>query len=105
MRFLRGARKPVRAPDAILEEAARLVDGDRGHDYGHPSIIYTPVGRIWAAQISARLKMNLPDLPPDLVCLMLAGMKLGRHATRPKRDSLVDLAGYARTVEMCEDVK
>ena len=87
----------------VLEEAAQLVDGPRSMEYGPPSIIYAPVGRIWAAQISGYFGMTVPDLPPDLVCQMLAGMKLGRYAVRKKRDSLVDLAGYARTVEMCED--
>ena len=82
----------------ILDEAATLVDGPRADDYGHPSIIYAPVGRIWGAIL------GIPDIPPATVCLMLAGMKLGRYAVKTKRDSLVDLAGYARTVEMCESV-
>jgi hypothetical protein len=90
---------------SVLDEAASLVDGPRAADYGHPSVIYAPVGRIWAAQIEGYFGIKLPDLPPTLVCQMLAGMKLGRYAVKTKRDSLVDLAGYARTVEMCEDVK
>jgi len=87
----------------VLDEAAALVDGPRSLEYGHPSIIYAPVGRIWAAQLSGYFGFDVPDIPPALVCQMLAGMKLGRYAVRKKRDSLVDLVGYARTVEMCED--
>ena len=116
LRYLRGPRfrlpeETVSVPKSgscdpgkgtVLDEAARLVNGDRAEAYGHPSVIYAPVGRIWAAQISARFGIAVPDLPPDLVCLMLAGMKIGRHSTRPSRDSLVDAAGYCRTVEMCE---
>jgi hypothetical protein len=82
----------------VLDEAAALVDGPRADDYGHPSIIYAPVGRIWGAIL------GIPDIPPATVCLMLAGMKVGRYAVKKKRDSLVDAAGYARTVEMCESV-
>jgi len=100
-----GRLKDSILPATVLDEAAALVDGPRAADYGHPSIIYAPVGRIWAALLSGRLGIDVPDIPSDLVCIMLAGMKLGRHAVRKKRDSLVDLAGYARTVEMCESVE
>jgi hypothetical protein len=82
--------------ETILDEAKRLVANDRGADYGHPSDAYAPVGRIWGAIL------KIPDIPPATVCLMMAAMKIGRHSVRRKRDNLVDVAGYARTVEMCE---
>ena len=83
--------------ETVLDEAKRLVGGDRGAAYGHPSDAYAPVGRIWGAIL------KIPDIPPATVCLMLSAMKIGRHSVRPKRDNLVDVAGYARTVEMCEE--
>src|SRR5262245_55554273 len=83
--------------ETVLLEASRIVDG-RGHDdYGHPSVVYGRVGRVWGALL------GIEDIPAATVCLMLAGMKLGRYSLKPKRDSLVDTAGYARTVEMCEE--
>ena len=96
MRFLRGT--PIRVRETVLDEAKRLVDGDRDQDYGHPSIIYARVGRVWGAIL------GIPDIPPATVCLMLAGMKVARHAERKKRDNLTDTAGYVRCVEMCEDL-
>jgi len=82
----------------ILEEAAMLVGGDRQDDYGHPSVIYARVGRVWGALL------GIEDIPAATVCLMLAGMKVARWSIKPKRDSLVDAAGYCLTVKMCEDV-
>jgi hypothetical protein len=86
-------------PQTVLEEATTLVHGDRAKDYGHPATVYATVGRIWGAML------GIDDLSAARVCLMLAAMKVGRHATRPKRDNLIDCAGYCETVQMCEDVE
>lgn len=82
--------------ETVLTEAIRTVEG-RHDDYGHPSVVYARVGRIWGAIL------GIEDIPAATVCLMLAGMKVGRHSVIKKRDNLVDAAGYARTVEMCEE--
>jgi hypothetical protein len=83
----------------VLEEANRLVHGPRQGDYGHPADVYARVGRIWGAIL------GVPDLPAATVCLLLAGLKLGREAERPKTDNLVDLAGYAEAVHMARERK
>jgi len=82
----------------VLEEAAFLVDGNRQADYGHPSVIYARVGRVWGALL------GIEDIPAATVCLMLAGMKVARQSIKPKHDNGVDAAGYIRCVEMCEEV-
>ena len=79
----------------ILEEAANLVGGKRQEAYGHPSVIYERVGRVWGAFL------DIPDIPAEKVCLMLAGMKAARESVIPKHDNRVDIAGYAETVNMC----
>lgn len=84
---------------SVLKTADELVNGDRAKTYGHPSLIYTRVGRVWGAIL------GIPDIPPATVCLMLAGMKIGRHAERRNPDNLIDCAGYCETVQMCEDVE
>lgn len=77
----------------VLEEAAELIDGDRQDDYGAPEINFQRIASLW------NVVHPLPDgdeyLPSD-VALMLALVKVGRLIQSPlKRDSWVDLAGYA----------
>lgn len=84
--------------ESTLQEAQRLVHGDRGDDYGHPVEDFTRTGRMWGAIL------GIPDVPPDRVGLCMAALKIGREVNRHKRDNLVDLAGYAETVAMVHDV-
>ena len=82
--------------ESILEEAQRLVHGDRQADYGHPLDDFTRTGRIWAAIL------GLPEVTPEQVGLCMVAVKVSRYCNRPKRDSLTDGAGYFATIEMIE---
>jgi hypothetical protein len=98
------------APLPIEEEANRLVFGDRQAAYGHPSSDFTATGRMVAAILSRWLEseeylyfgngpIRLPDIPPRVVALMMAAVKLSRESAKPSRDNRVDLIGYV----LCED--
>lgn len=98
------------APETILQEAQRLVHGNRGADYGHPYHDYRCTGRIWGAQVERWLRtlpgfenVEIPDLPPGLAVQMMIGMKSSRACHKPKRDSHVDEAGYAECAQMIAD--
>ena len=80
--------------ETILEEAQRLVHGNRGADYGHPIDDYTRTGRLWGAIL------GVPDIDPRLCCLMMSAVKISREVNRHKRDNLTDLAGYAECAQM-----
>lgn len=80
--------------ETILEEAQRLVHGNRGADYGHPIVDYTRTGRMWGAIL------GIPDIDPRLCCLMMAAVKISREVNQHKRDNLTDLAGYAECASM-----
>lgn len=80
--------------ETILQEAQRLVHGNRGADYGHPADDYTRTGRMWGAIL------GLPDIDPRLCALMMAAMKVSREVNKHKRDNLTDLAGYAECAAM-----
>ena len=80
--------------ETILEEAQRLVHGNRGADYGHPIDDYTRTGRLWGALL------GIGDIDPRLCCLMMAAVKLSREVNKHKRDNLTDLAGYAECASM-----
>lgn len=84
----------VRASETILQEAQRLVHGDRGAAYGHPIDDYTRTGRMWGAIL------GISDIDPRICCLMMAAVKISREVNAPKRDNRVDLAGYAECAQM-----
>ncbi|MDB4884560.1 MAG: hypothetical protein JWL95_3326 [Gemmatimonadetes bacterium] len=82
------------AAESALQEAQRLVHGDRGDSYGHPHDDYTRTGRMWGAIL------GIGDIPARICALMMAAMKIGREVHKPKRDNRVDLAGYAECAQM-----
>lgn len=81
---------------SILEEAQQLVHGDRGEDYGHPLDDFARTAQIWSAILGIKIT-------PEQVGLCMVGVKLSRQCHRPKRDNLVDGAGYFETVAMVID--
>lgn len=90
---------PEDSPESILEEAQRLVHGERGESYGPPTEDFTRCGRIWGALLDKWRHSDQPDVPPELVALCMAGLKLNREVYHPKRDNRVDLAGYAECAD------
>lgn len=98
----------TKRPETILEEAQRLVHGDRGQAYGHPIDDYTRTGRIMGAILDGWLHQQpgfefmppVPDIDPRIGCLLMEGVKLSREVNRHKRDNLVDMAGYAECAAM-----
>lgn len=89
--------------ESILQEAERLVHGDRGAAYGHPFHDYACTAAFWRAAIQRRYGVDVP-LTPDFCCLLMALMKISREAGKPKRDSRVDGAGYLECADMCLDL-
>lgn len=85
---------PKRQPETILEEAQRLVHGERQAAYSHPIDDYTRTGRMWGAIL------GIGDIDPRICCLMMAAMKISRETHKHKRDNLTDLAGYAACAKM-----
>lgn len=109
------ASSPVAAENVVpkqkesaLQEAQRLVHGNRGADYGHPIDDYSATGRIWGATLERWLRSigfplppeGFPDVDPRVACLMMGGVKISREAGKHKRDNTVDLAGYAECAQM-----
>ena len=95
------------APESTLDEAKRLVDGARGGAYGHPLDDFDALGRMWGAILTRWQEgvgggLSIPDLPAETVALMLAAIKINREAARARRDNVVDLIGYAYTLELID---
>jgi Domain of unknown function (DUF6378) len=86
--------------ETILEEADRLINGDRQVAYSHPLDDFTATGRVWGAILSGFLGQEVPDIPAEYVAMMMVGVKLSRESRHLKRDNRVDGCGYFG----CEDL-
>ena len=85
----------------ILQEADGIVNGDRQKFYGHPSDNHGCTALMWSGYLSRRYNMKI-ELDVRDVCWLNALQKISRDANAPKRDNLVDVAGYAANIEMDE---
>jgi hypothetical protein len=87
-------------PLTILDEAARVTSTDRNDAYGHPRINHGCTAEMISAYLSRKYGTRIP-FDADDVCVANILQKVSRLAHTPRhRDSLVDIAGYARNVEM-----
>jgi hypothetical protein len=71
----------------ILEDASRLINGDREQDYGTPQESFGCIADMWTAYLGH------PVTAAD-ACHMMALLKIARLRNGPNRDSSVDGAGY-----------
>lgn len=77
----------------VLEEAAAIVGGARKDVYGPPAQEFPRMAKMWSLVLNT-------EVTAQQVCLCMIAMKLMRSAVSPgHRDSLVDIAGYARILE------
>lgn len=92
-------------PETILEEAQRLVYGDRQAAYGHPADDYQCTGEMWAAMLRRIPGVVIPDgaITPRIASLMMVAVKLSREVNKPKRDNRVDGAGYFACADLCAE--
>lgn len=94
-----GAR--VKHPREIaLEEAANLIVGDREEDYGPPQVNFQRIADIFNIILPGK-NFTAPD-----VALAMIGLKIARAAQGYKRDTYIDIAGYAALyIELSENQK
>lgn len=90
--------------EPITLEAHGLVFGDRNRDYGHPIEDFSRTAAFWTAYLGDKLKPGEIVTAEDVGILMCL-LKLSRQRNREKRDNLVDLAGYAETVQRIIDCR
>lgn len=85
----------------VLEEAMKCVGGPRRRDYGTPDENFGRIADLWNVHLKG--KLSKPVTPGDVAMMMIL-MKVARQANSPKRDNLVDIAGYAQCAsELKED--
>jgi hypothetical protein len=97
------SKEPVIASrTSVLTEAQGLVHGDRNVQYGPPAAEYARTVGMVNAMLAAKLKE--PLTPEDLAYIMIC-LKLSRQINKPKRDSLVDAAGYCEVAQWIIDAR
>jgi hypothetical protein len=82
----------------ILQEAEKAVYGDRQADYGTVTENFGTIAKLWSAVLKT-------EVTPEQVGLCMVQVKVARQMYKPKRDNLVDGAGYFATLEKMEDEK
>lgn len=86
----------VPACETVLQEAQRLVHGDRGGDYGHPLDDFSRTVGAFNALTGHNLKVE--EGPLFMCCV-----KLSREAFKHKRDNLVDNSGYSECIQQIHE--
>ena len=98
------AEKMTDQSDNVLEEANKLIYGDRNKDYGHPRDNMQAIATLWNNYLAAKPD-NFKHITPKDVTMFMILVKVAREAHLPKRDNLVDIAGYAGVADrLSEDI-
>ena len=85
----------------VLEEANELIYGDRQSQYGSARQNFGDIAALWTTILGI-------DIEPEQVVLCLIGLKMARamrdveKGRYVKRDTAVDIAGYAGCLEKLE---
>ena len=93
---LESKEAPKEVGPNILQEADSLTSGARQHEYGHPKENFERLAKLWSVTLGV-------ELTAHQVVLCLIQLKVCRGIQGYKRDTYVDIAGYARCAEMLED--
>lgn len=79
---------------SILQEADKISE-ERQQSYGPPSTSLNQTAMIWNGILCQKLAQGCRISAED-VALCMVGIKLARESFKPKRDNLVDIAGWAK---------
>lgn len=74
---------------AIVDEACRLVGGDRARTHGDKTVNHQNIAALWSAYLDVNITCD--QVATMMVLLKVARTKLGAL----NRDDFVDMAGYA----------
>lgn len=92
--------------ESILQEAERIIEGDREKTYGKFDKNLENIAALWRLYID----MIADDegtfyLEAKDVAMMMILLKIARETNAHKRDNLVDIAGYASLAAKLEELK
>lgn len=83
----------------VLQEASKIIYGDREKTYGHPSANLDRIATMWSVVFGHPVTL-------EQVCMAMVALKLARLVNEPGHsDSWVDIAGYSALPERCKEGK
>ena len=91
-------KDPNEKGETMLQQAERIVSTDRGNDYDHPYYNFSKTAKMWEVILGC-------DISQEQVGMCMIALKLCRLCHSYKFDSLLDICGYAKTIEMVVDKK
>lgn len=95
-------------PETVLEEANRIIYGDREKTYGNPAKNFVATACLWQGYLKAKAEEQASDFITisalDVAHMMIL-LKMARELHMHKRDNVVDMAGYAGCIQKMEDYK
>lgn len=84
--------KPI--DPTLAADAVQAVTGPRQRDYAHPKINFQRIADLWSPIF------GIP-VTPEQVAIAMIQVKISREMNRHTRDNVVDLIGYALTLDAC----
>jgi hypothetical protein len=93
--------KEYAAKKSILDEAQGIIWGDREKTYGEPDVNLKRIASMWNAYLYSKClnAENKTKISAEDVCWMMMMLKAARQMNTPKRDNLIDAAGYIGLIE------
>ena len=89
-------------PEDVLLEALRITGGDRQASHGPPNQDFQRTAGMWSSYLMHKLKDGEQLQDFDVACMMIH-LKTSRQQHQRKRDNWVDIAGYARCGQICDE--
>lgn len=84
--------KPI--DPTLAADAVQAVTGPRQRDYAHPRINFQRIADLWSPIFGIQVT-------PEQVAMAMIQVKISREMNRHTRDNVVDLIGYALTLDAC----
>ncbi len=78
-----------------LDEAKGIVCGDRQDAYGLPEVNHARTAKLWSVFLGI-------EVTPRQVCYLNILQKCGREVNAIRRDTDVDICGYAANAAACQ---
>lgn len=83
----------------LLLEAHAVITGERRQMYGSPANGLSSVAEQWTLYLHHKYGVIGLEITPEDVCWMMADVKKIRQMHNPKRDNVLDAAGYIGLIE------
>lgn len=84
--------------NSVLEQADKLINGERQKAYGDPKDNLSRVAEQWNMYLHQKTGM-WPGIAVEDVCWMMTLLKMCRQMHKADKENLVDAAGYIGLVE------